>query len=435
MPTPSPSACQLRTIIHDFIDRRLVEKQKGKSDEDAQSLAERYDHVTWLKDASRRASQLTVVTHAPKFSHPDSKSDGFRFESSIDTDAQGLAFSMGAPLRDDVFGNAAALDVFKFLQTIYKEDTLLSRVLRDDPEIAAALSDDPSTAAELMGNFKAIASTPGTAACDTFIKQIYFPLADGTYHLLGILHPTSLAHQFHEYIQHDKFSDETKAARDSHKAWKKTSRAEEPSTKSRLAEETLPVRATGFYRVYPDLALRKFGGSKPQNISQLNSERGGRGYLLASLPPSWSARPPALPVKQNTIFDTNLTGRLNLRKTFSRVKSFYKNSYDNASLRDWAEEQIAEAIAKVMGLADYIQQAEPGWSVGSRLHPAEVAWLDPDRELADQGYHAAAEWREIVASHFANWLNFNLSKKTNLMNQEAAGEWRRRFLKEIPSTR
>lgn len=30
------------------------------------------------------------------------------------------------------------------------------------------------------------------------------------------------------------------------------------------------------------------GGTKPQNISQLTSERGGANYLLASLPPTWS---------------------------------------------------------------------------------------------------------------------------------------------------
>jgi CRISPR-associated protein Csy1 len=430
----TPTASQLRKIIRDFIDGRLVEKQQGKPDDGPQSFAGKYDHDTWLRNASRKASQLTVVTHAPKFSYQYSKSDGLRFESSEEA-LEGLVYSVGTPLKDDAIGNAAALDVFKFLQLTYAGETLLSRVLRDDPEIAAALSDDATAAAGLMGDFKLIACAAGTAACDTFIKQIYFPINNDSYHLLGILHPTSLAHLFHERIQHDKFSEETKAAKEARKAWEKNSKPGKSSPEAHVlkGESALPVASA--YRVYPDLAVTKFGGSKPQNISQLNSERRGVGYLLASVPPTWASRPPSLPSKQSTVFDRSLAGQLSLRKALSRLKVYYGNPYGNAALRDWAHERISEIIEQVMALADRIQQAEPAWSIGSRLHPAEVAWLDPDRELADPGYHAFADWRETVSSHFANWLNENLSGKTIIMNQDAAGEWQRRFLKELSATR
>ncbi len=433
MPPPAPTARLLRTIIHGFINGRLAEKRKGKSDDEALSLAEKYDPDTWLKDASRRASQLTLVTHAPKFSHSDSKSDGARFDSSAAA-APGLVTSAGCALSDDVFGNAAALDVFKFLQLSHEAETLISRIFRDDVDMLSALSDERSTAHELVANFKAIARPTETPACDTYIKQIYFPLEGDTYHLLGILHPTSLAHRFHELIQHDKFSEEAKAARESHKAWKKSPKAAKSSTETGLPEKVVILPAADSYRVYPDLALRKFGGSKPQNVSQLNSERGGRGYLLASLPPTWNSRPLALPIQQATLFGHSLAGQLYLRKTFSRLKAYYRIPYGNAALRDWADEQIAEIIGKVMDLADRTQQAEPGWSIGSRLDPAETAWLDPDRELVGEGGHAVTDWREIVASRFANWLNFHLSDKATIMNQEVAGEWHRRFLKELSTT-
>lgn len=40
-------------------------------------------------------------------------------------------------------------------------------------------------------------------------------------------------------------------------------------------------------RGYTNVAVQQLGGTKPQNISQLNSERRGNKGLLASLPPVW----------------------------------------------------------------------------------------------------------------------------------------------------
>lgn len=43
-------------------------------------------------------------------------------------------------------------------------------------------------------------------------------------------------------------------------------------------------------REYPNLAVQKFGGTKPQNISQLNSERGWQ-QLSAGLSPAPLEKP------------------------------------------------------------------------------------------------------------------------------------------------
>ena len=48
-----------------------------------------------------------------------------------------------------------------------------------------------------------------------------------------------------------------------------------------------PTVLTDHVEAYASLAVQELGGTKPQNISQLNSERRGDNYLLASLPPVW----------------------------------------------------------------------------------------------------------------------------------------------------
>ncbi|MFM9785779.1 type I-F CRISPR-associated protein Csy1, partial [Streptomyces scabiei] len=80
-------------------------------------------------------------------------------------------------------------------------------------------------------------------------KQVYFPVGND-YHLLCPLFATSLAQVLHEKLVASRFGEEAKAARDAHKAGKWHPQPD--------------VR-------YPDMAEMHFGGTKPQNISALNS--------------------------------------------------------------------------------------------------------------------------------------------------------------------
>ena len=98
----------------------------------------------------------------------------------------------------------------------------------------------------------------------TLCKQVYFPVGDGQYHLLAPLFSSSLSQAIHQAIDHSRYSKEMAAAREARYN-------QQPHDK--------PVVA------YPDLALTFSGGSKPQNISQLNAIRGGRTYLLPAQPP------------------------------------------------------------------------------------------------------------------------------------------------------
>ncbi|MCV5473018.1 type I-F CRISPR-associated protein Csy1, partial [Escherichia coli] len=92
-----------------------------------------------------------------------------------------------------------------------------------------------------------------------------FPVDDG-YHLLCPLFSSSLAQVMYEKLTAMRFSEESKAIRDAHKAGKWHSQPD--------------IR-------FPNLAEMHYGGGNQQNISLLNIARVGRVWLLPSMPPTW----------------------------------------------------------------------------------------------------------------------------------------------------
>lgn len=260
---------KLKAVIAAFLQERLqakLDKLKEGQDEEHQKLLETYQPQTWIADAARRAVQIQQVSHALKYTHPDAKG------SNLYTTGNPLAgeltigtHTLGDDKMPDVVGNAAALDVYKFLRLEIDGQTLLQRATAKDSVLNAVFSDDAETSAKWMEAFATLIEPKSQPASHTLAKQIYWPLDGGGYHLLAPLFPSSLANAVWNSLRETRFSDSAKAARDARRENK---------------------HHTEGYRDYPDYAVQKFGGTKPQNISQLNSERYGENYLLASLPPN-----------------------------------------------------------------------------------------------------------------------------------------------------
>ncbi|MDQ7003335.1 MAG: type I-F CRISPR-associated protein Csy1, partial [Ghiorsea sp.] len=99
----------------DFLKKHI----KGSlSDEDKHSFlleAEgKYNLESWLMDASKRAKQLSLTSHPAKFVHPNAKTSSVI--ALVKKESDGLLRSGNVDVQLDVFGNAAALDVEKFLR-------------------------------------------------------------------------------------------------------------------------------------------------------------------------------------------------------------------------------------------------------------------------------------------------------------------------------
>jgi len=406
---------ELRAAIEAFIQERLDAKLDKLADDDPkrQALIQQHQPVTWLEDAARRAGQIQAVTHSLKPIHPDARgSNLYRPPHTLPRHTEIGTHVLGADFAGDVVGNAAALDVYKFLKLTVDGRSLLDRMLAGDEDLAIALSPDPQQASGWITAFTALTRPRGdTHASHTHAKQIYWlagddPLDDGQFHILAPLYATSLAHAVFQTLNEDRFGDTAKEARQAHR-----DNAEHPAG----------------HREYPDLAVQKLGGTKPQNISQLNSERSGNNYLLASLPPPpWESELQLLPSRgQTSIFDV-WSKNLDVWLPTGELRRFLASDPDKTmETRDARDELSDRIIDMVLAFSAAVQKHAAGWTARERiaLDPDEQLWLDPLRCASDMAFReqwCQFEWPKRVCDRFGQWLNVEIKKRLKLGEDESA---------------
>lgn len=382
----------IRAVIADFLQQRLTTKIEKLADDDPKraELQAQFIPAVWLEDAARRVAQIQAVTHSLKPIHPDAKGSSlFREPRSLAPLVEVGSHNLGASFDADVVGNAAALDVYKFLKLNHQGRSLLELAIAADADFGASLDADPTVAQAWMVAFAGLAAPRGKATSHTQAKQIYWPIGDNPhddalYHLLAPLYPTSLVHRLYLALQDDRFSDAAKAAREARKAGELHQR---------------PVRE------YPNLAIQSLGGTKPQNISQLNSERRGDNCLLASLPPVWKSVDVKPLFGVDSLFK-RYSGRKEVRTLAAQLRRFLESDpAGNLKTRQRRDELVDALIDELMQFNAELGTLDAGWSASTEcdLPAAHRAWLDPDG--CDPAVDDAAD---RVASDFANWLNGQL---------------------------
>jgi CRISPR-associated protein Csy1 len=403
----------LRQVIGDFLQERLqlkLDKLKDDEVDQRQALLQGYRTESWIADAAKRVGQIQQVTHALKFTHPDAKGSNLNAPGNAEAGELSIGtHTLGSDLTPDVVGNAAALDVNKFLRLTVAGQSLLARAMAGDAALQAALSDDAEQAAGWMAAFAGLAAGKGQPASHKLAKQIYWPLADGGYHLLAPLFPTSLVHGVHQAIREDRFSEEAKAAREARRAG-----ANHPHG----------------YREYPFLAIQNFGGTKPQNISQLNSERYGENYLLPSLPPNWQSEPVRPPLHSESVFEQAFGARQRVKELTRGLRDFLARvaAVNNIHIRATRAAFVADIRDELLQFAAELQQLPPGWSAQTdcALNRDEQCWLDPARAEGDPDFAhdlRRGDWQDAVCRRFGNWLNARLNRPQVTLGQAEAEAW------------
>lgn len=268
-----------------------------------------------------------------------------------------------------------------------------------------------------MDAFAGLTEPKGTKATHKLAKQLYWPLGDDTYHLLAPLFPTTLAHRVWQTIREDRFSEAAKAARQAHRDQRSHDHG---------------------YREYLDFAIVKFGGTKPQNISQLNSERHGEAYLLASLPPTRRNQPQQPPLNIESIFPGRLGQRQPVRQLVRALRGFLDSTRDwnNRDIRDKRAELVELIRDELLQLAAELQDLPAGWSAQAdcKLNPEERCWLDPRRVVQDEEFAALREttdWQDLVCRRFGNWLNARLSTRRTPMGDVEHKAWSTELEEEL----
>jgi len=414
MPHLSGRSAALRAVIVQFLQERRdakLEKLSADKPEDVLKRAELLEQFvprTWLEDAARRAGQIQAVTHALKPTHPDARGTNLYCPpDSLPRLREMGSHALGQDFDGDVVGNAAALDVYKFLKLEHEGQTLLASMLAGDADVATALSDDPAEATTWIEAFTQLTQPRGRPGSHTLAKQLYWltgedPLNDADYHLLAPLYATSLAHRVFERLQDDRFSEAAKAARAARKAGEFHDR---------------PTRD------YPDLAVQKLGGTKPQNISQLNSERLGQNFLLASLPPRWHNRDVTPLLHADSMF-WRFGRRPEVRRALKALRSFLATDPPRTvDTRDQRDDLAEELLDEFLSFGALMRELPSGWSddPACRLQACEKVWLDVGASAA-----RANDWADELARRYANWLNGALGTTEALrMGDPEQAHWRK----------
>lgn len=375
--------------IHTFLNERkeLWLKDRLKKAKDDAEIAElqqqandKFHLKEWLPDAAKRVVQLSMVSHPSKFSHPSAKTSSIIAPVSASKDGYLRTGNVDYPL--DVFGNAAAMDVYKFLcLSLSNELSVLDGFEQDDQKLKKLIQQSSLDFETLKNNFLIIKQNDTTSKTDHLIKQVYFPIAQDEYHLLSILTPSGLITRLKQKIDLMRFSEQTKLAKENRKKNEHD--------------------AEGYADIF-DLTVTAYGGTQPQNVSVLNSQNAGRAYLLSSCPPTLEKRAIRLP---KTDFFTQCLYRKNYQESFVQLHKFMQLDINNNAIRTAIRNIIGFVIDQILLQAFKIRETYPeAWSDQDyyvSLPKLQRIWLDQQYQNEREN---DAEWRDEISQNIARWI-------------------------------
>jgi CRISPR-associated protein Csy1 len=377
----------IKTFLSERQTAWLKEKLKSaKSESEQQAIeqaaADKFDLANWLPDAAKRAGQLAMVSHPGKFTHPGAKTSSVI--ANAERKADGYLRTGNVAAEFDVFGNAAALDVHKFLSlTLSDGQSLLTHLEQDSPLLRQQFN-LPIPYTELRLGLLSIKSADlECTKTSEKIKQVYFSIEDG-YHLLSLLTPSGLMFKLKERINTLRFSDAAKQAREDRRNQQHNEQ--------------------GFDELY-DLTVIGFGGTKPQNISVLNSQHGGTAYLLASWPPSLELR--AIQPPKTNFFLQSLYFKDFQDKFLALHKLFAELVPNNIDVREGRDYWILQIVEQLMEKVWALRELAGGWTENTALPAVQKIWLDANhaalRETED-------DWLDGIINALVDWLWINYKK-------------------------
>ncbi|MES2205164.1 MAG: type I-F CRISPR-associated protein Csy1 [Pseudomonadota bacterium] len=385
---------ELDKLNADLLQKRIEEERRFKPS-------------VWLTDAAMRAKQISLVTHALKFTHTDAKGSSIYAQPEANRENSKQLYLCTSSLTHvliDVVGNAAALDVASLLQLEEEGVSLIDRIVQNDNTALAPFSENPEQLNEWLEGFKAALDSKELAS-HRLAKQLYFPVSTDQYHLLSPLYASSLSHRLYRRIADTRYTEESKAAR-------KARREEKYS-----AYEAVDYLAT---------AIQTFGGTKPQNVSQLNSSRSGKSFLLSCRPPVWNKQ--VEPPQSSRAFWRGYERRV--WKIVKELRAFLVSILDKTSTkprRAIRAEGVDELIFNLMAYAGEIRNTfsiRAGWSLATQLTEAERLWLDPRHHDAEfQLLREKKDWHNEIADTFAGWLNHKLREAGLEVKDTEHDEW------------
>jgi len=372
-----------------------------------------FSREVWLPKAAKRAKSRALSTHPSKFSHP-STGIGIKNikthtyvtpviyvgEKCVD----GYLKSGNAASELDSLGDAAALDVESFLNLRMADDRSLIEHIENETDLAKALlAIQQESYASLRTDFLAIKNPSSKVETSSKIKQVYIPV-DNNYHLLSILSNSGLIYELKSRIDSIRFSETTKTLRE-HKI-----------------SNTFSER--GYCELY-NLTVIGYGGAQPQNVSELNTRKRGKAYLLISAPPTFDKRDIRFP-KHN--FFKESFRYYEYRDIFDALHRLFKTDYNNKRIREGRDYRLQDLMDRIIGRMWAVRSVykDQYRQEDSRLKPHQKIWLcEEHRQIREE-----EAWLEKLCNEIAGWI---IRTYEQLLGKQAykLGESERQHIRKI----
>lgn len=368
--------------------------QEHELQELSQLTEQKFSLNEWLPNAAKRAGQISMSSHPCTFSHPSARKNKNGYVSSvlaeIDRIEDGYLKTGNVSVATDALGNAAALDVYKFLTLVMQDGDKLFIHIQQETDLAQRLLAIKSTNyQELRSGFLAMDEGATESITSSKIKQVYFPVGDD-YHQLSLLTNSGMVYQLRsrlDKLRSDKlrFSEEIKELCDKKR-------------KNEFSEQ-------GYSEIY-GLTTIGYGGTKPRNISVLNNQNGGKAHLLFSLPPSIEERNVHFPKSD---FFTESFKKYEYANNFKALHKLFQTDYNNIKLRDARDhnlQQIIDLLIEKMWAVRAVSQAQYHAQTSS-LSSTQRTWLHDD--FADER-KKSEQWLNSLITEISAWLSRSYEK-------------------------
>lgn len=377
---------------------------------------DKFNPSQWIPDAARRAGQIKISTHPCTFSHPSASKHKNKDDKTTAIISHKLKRNDGflrtgnVKTNIDALGNAAVLDVYAFLNLIMEDGRKLIEHIEAETDIAReCLQLTADTYENLRDGFLAmVKDAEKEVITSSKIKQVYFPINSGNYHLLSILSNSGLIYKLKERIELLRFSNDQKEVREIKKR-------NEFSDKGFM--DLLNTTTIGY------------GGANPQNISVFNTSNRGRAYLLPSVPPVLTKRKIRFP--RNNFFRESIR-HFHIREPLERLHGIFKTGLDSIiprknieSGRDNRIEEILDTIILRMTVLRSIS-SEQYYEKSSQLPEYQKIWLlDSNENKRDE----SDEWLNILCNEIARWIG--KAYKSQIKNPVILGTAEANYIEEI----
>lgn len=353
--------------------------------------------ANWLPNAASRAGQIAISTHPCTFSHPSARKNKNGYVTSIIAHSEkandGFLRSGNVEVAADALGNAAALDVYKFLTLVMADgETLIQHLARDSEQavnlLATSSKETYPDYLTLKQAFLAMTATSSESITSSKIKQVYFPLnrdnsvnghlASIEYHQLSLLTASGIVFELRQRLDAMRFGETIKEARDK----RKTNQFHQ-----------------GYKEIY-NLTTIGYGGTKPQNISVLNNQNGGKAHLLLSLPPNLKNRDIHFP---HSDFFSQTLRYAQCKNQFQALHQLYRGDDNNMHIRaqrDDYYQSVIDHVIERMWQVRSVAQAQFRRE-DSLLPTVQQTWLCEHTKILRE---TTDDWLDVICNAITGFL-------------------------------